>query len=110
MDPVNKAICKYKFHPSIVLIKSKLENQKLFSFQPISKFDSEKEIQNNDFKKATTKNTIPPKILKLSCDISVETFQNLFSECLITGNFPDNLKLAYITPVVERKDALNKEN
>ena len=39
-DPVDKAICncRYKFHPSILLIKSKLENQKLFSFQPISKF------------------------------------------------------------------------
>ena len=44
-DPVDKAICKNKFHPSILLIKSKLENQKAFSFQPISKFDMEKEIQ-----------------------------------------------------------------
>ena len=43
-DPVDKAICKYKFHPSILLIKSKLENQKQFLFQPISKFDMEKEI------------------------------------------------------------------
>ena len=66
-DPVDKAICKYKFHPSILFIKSKLENQKLFSFQPVSKFDMEKEIQNNDLKKATTKSTIPPKILKISC-------------------------------------------
>ena len=65
-DPVDKAICKYKFHPSILLNKSKLENQKLFSFQSISKFDMEKEIQNIDLKKATTKNTIPPKILKIS--------------------------------------------
>ena len=38
-DPLDKAICKYKFHPSILLIKSKLKYQKLFSFQPISKFD-----------------------------------------------------------------------
>ena len=72
-NPVDKAICKYKFHPSILLIKSKLENQKLFSFQPISKFDMEKEIQNIDLKKATTKNTIPPKILKVSCNTSAET-------------------------------------
>ena len=34
-DPVDKTICKYKFHPSILLIKTKLENQKRFSFQPI---------------------------------------------------------------------------
>ena len=43
-DLVDRAICKYKFHPSILLIKSKLENEKLFSFQPISKFDMEKEM------------------------------------------------------------------
>ena len=43
-DPVDRAICKDKFHPSILLIKSKLENEKPFSFQPISKFDMEKEM------------------------------------------------------------------
>ena len=63
-EPVVKVICKYKFHPSILLIKIKLQNQKLFSFQPISKFDMEKEIQNIDLKKATTINTISPKISK----------------------------------------------
>ena len=51
----------------------------------------EKEILNNDLKKATTKNTILPKILKISCNTSAETLHNLFNECLITGNFPYNL-------------------
>ena len=48
-----------------------------------------KEIQNIDLKKATTKNTIPPEILKISCNTSAETLHNLFNECLITGNFLD---------------------
>ena len=109
-DPVDKAIFEYKFHLSILLIKSKLENQKLFLFQPKSKFNMEKEIQNIDLKKATTKNTIPPKTLKTSCKTSAEILHNLFNECLITGNFPDNLKLADITPVFKKKDPLNKEN
>ena len=39
--PVDKAVCKYKFQPSILLIKSKLENQKLSSCQPISGADPE---------------------------------------------------------------------
>ena len=69
-----------------------------------------KEIQNIDLKKAATKNTIPPKILKVSCDTSGETLHNLLNECLITGNFPDNLKLADTTPVFKKKDPLNKEN
>ena len=35
---------------------------------------------------------------------------NLSSEYLTTGNFPDNLKLAVITPVFKKKDPFNKEN
>ena len=74
----------------------------LFSFQPMSIFDMEKEIQNIDLKKATTKNTIPPKLLKVSCNTSAETLQNFFNECLITDNFFDNLTHADITPVFKK--------
>ena len=70
----------------------------------------EKEIQNIDLEKATTKNTIPPKLLKISCDTSAATLRNLFNECLIKGNFCDNLKLADVTSVFKKKDPLNKEN
>ena len=110
MDPVDKAIGKNKFEPNILPIKSKFENQKRFSFQLISKFDMEKEIQKTDLEKATNKNTIAPKIFKISCNTSAETLLNLFNEYLITGNFPDNVKLAHITPVFKKKDPLNKEN
>ena len=34
LDPVDKTIGKYKFHPSILLIKGKLENQEIFCFNP----------------------------------------------------------------------------
>ena len=34
----------------------------------------------------------------------------LFNECVITGDFPDNLKLTDITTVFKKKDPLNKEN
>ena len=70
----------------------------------------EKEIQNVDLKKQTTKNTIPTRILKVSCNTSAESLQNLFNECLITDKFLDNLKPADITPVFEKKHPLNIEN
>ena len=69
----------------------------------------EKEIQNVGFKKATTKDFIPPKILKIRCNTSLETLHNLFSECLRIGNFPDNLKIVDITPIFKKKDPLNKD-
>ena len=90
MDPVEKAICKYKFHPSILHIKSKFENQRMFSLK--LKFKMEK-VQNIDPKIAATKNAIPHERLKLNCNIFVETLQNLFNECLTTGSFSDNVKL-----------------
>ena len=43
-DPTEKAISKYKFHPSILLINDKIVNQDKFSFKPISKLDIDKEI------------------------------------------------------------------
>ena len=66
----------------------------------------EKEIQNIDLNKATTKNPIPPKLLEMSCN----TLHNLFNDCLTTGNFPANLKLADITLIFKKKVPLNKEN
>ena len=40
-----KAISKYKFHPSILLINDKIVNQDKFSLKPISKLDIDKEVQ-----------------------------------------------------------------
>ena len=61
-----------------------------------------------DLKKAATKNQLPehypPKILKISFNTSAETFHNLFNKCLITSDFPDNLKLVDVSP-----DPLNKK-
>ena len=36
--------------------------------------------------------------------------QKLFNEILKTGNFPDKLKFADITPVFSKNDPLEKEN
>ena len=63
-DPIEKAITKYKFHPSILLINNKIVNQDKFSFKPISKLDVNKDVQLINPKKASISDSIPPKILK----------------------------------------------
>ena len=88
-DPVDKVICKYKFHPSILLIQSKLE---IFLFLTVSNLTWN---WNLKFKILIT---IPPKILKVSCNTSADILQNLFNEYLLTGSFAGNLKVADITP------------
>ena len=41
-DPIDKAIDKYKFHPSILLIQKHLKNEMSFSFKTVEKGDIEK--------------------------------------------------------------------
>ena len=107
-DPIEKAISKYKFHPSILLINDKIVNQDKFSFKPISKLDIDKEVQLINPKKASTSDSIPPKILKITSEVSTDTLQELVKDMLKSGNFPDNLKLADITPVFRKKNLLHK--
>ena len=68
----------------------------------------EKEVQLINPKKATTSDSIPPKILKISPEVSADALQSLFDDILKTGNFPENLKLADITPVFKKKNPLHK--
>ena len=77
-----KAMSKYKFHPSILLIKGKVTNQDKFSFKPISKLEIQSEIQLINPKKATTSDSIPPKILKIISEVSADTFESLFNDIL----------------------------
>ena len=66
-DPIDKAIEKYKFHPSILLIQKHLKNHNVFSFKTVETGDIEKEHYH---KKATTSNSIPPKIFKTFSKVS----------------------------------------
>ena len=107
-DPVDKAIDKYKFHPSILLIH--LKNHDIFSFKTVEIGDIEKEINNINPKKATTSNSIPPKIFKKSSKVSASVLHKLFNDSTEKSYFPQNLKLADITPVCKKNDPLDKTN
>ena len=63
LDLVEKAIKKYEIHPSILLIKNKIGNEKSFKFEAVSVSDIEKEIKTINLKKATPSGNIPPKYL-----------------------------------------------
>ena len=109
-DPIDKAIDKYKFHPSILLIRKHLKNHHAFSVKKVEIDDMEKEINNINPKKATTSNSIPPKILKKSSKVSARALHKLFNYSIEKSDFPQNLKLADITPVYEKNDPLDKTN
>ena len=95
---------------SVLLINDKIVNQGKFSFKPISRLVIHIQVQLINPKKANTSNSIPPKMLKISSQVSADSLHNLFNDMLKTGNFPDNLKLADISPVFEKKNPLYKVN
>ena len=72
--------------------------------------DVEKEIKKLNPNKATTFNTIPSKMLLKTSEISAKILHKLFNETVETGDYPENLELADITPVFKKKDPLNKMN
>ena len=113
-DPVEKAIRKFKFHPSILLIKKKIGknvSQNLFCFNEVKKAEVLKEINSISNKKANPFYTIPSKILKISCECSADTLTSLINKSLTSSRkFPSNLKLADITPIYKKKNPQAKEN
>ena len=61
---IDNAIMKFQFHPSIPLVKSKINTSNSFSFTEIETDDVEKEIRSLNSKKSETQSHIPAKIPK----------------------------------------------
>ena len=65
----------YKYDPSIILINKKEDNQKKISFEPVALSDVVKEIKDIDPSKSSTKDSIPPKIFKISSETTANILQ-----------------------------------
>ena len=100
----------YKYHPSIILINNNVDNENKISLKPVALSDIVKETKDVNPNISSTKDSIPPKMLKLTSDAFVNILQKLLNESLETSTFPDSLKLADITPVFKKKDPLGKTN
>ena len=110
VDPIDRAIEMYKYHPRIILVKEKVDNQNKFSFEQVSLCDIVQEIKNINPKKSSIINSILLKVLKISSETTANVLQNLLNESLEIGIFPDNLKLADIILVFKKRDPLDKTN
>ena len=109
-DPVDKAINTYKNHPSILLIKQKIENVDHFWFKVVSISETEKELRELNSNKTTTFGNIPTKILNQSSKSCSDTLQKLFNDALRDGYFPDKLKCTDIAPVFKKDDPTKAKN
>ena len=66
------------------------------------------EIKGLNTNKATTHNNISPKILRQSPEVAANTLHLLFNNAISSSEFPENLKLADVTPVFNEKYPLEK--
>ena len=69
-----------------------------------------KELMNLSSKKATRMGDILAKILKDSLSVYTKELTTIINNCLKDGLFPNELKLADVSPVFKKDDDLNKEN
>ena len=76
-EPIDKAIMKLQFYPSIILIKSKINTGNSFLFTEIETDDVDEEIRSLNSKKSVTQNDIPAKILK-NCKFNYTSFAKTF--------------------------------
>ena len=102
-DPVERAIQKYKNHPSTQKIKKTFENNITFSIYLVSFGTILMKIISLDTKKATHSKDVPTKIVKANAVLFSILISNAFNESKISSKFLSVLKLADATPVHKKK-------
>ena len=55
-EPIDKPTKKFRFHPSILVVKSKIRRSSSFFFRKVEADDADKEIHTSNSKKAGTQN------------------------------------------------------
>ena len=106
-DPIENIICRFKNHPSIIAINSK-KFERAFEFQPIDTEKITEEIKKLDANKTATGISIA--MLKDYVDIFAPILAEIFNDCISKGTFPDELKLADISPIFKSIDSTAKKN
>ena len=84
-DPVEVALRKFKFHPSILKIKSNVSFESRFKFSNVTAKDIKFEIKNLKTDKANTFINIPVNILKDAVDIVCEPLMNIWNDEIVRG-------------------------
>ena len=108
-DPLVNTIRKYENHPSIIKINSSVETKQLFDFNFVSSDDISKITNSIDSTKKTS-GAIPIKIVKLVNKKICKDLANCINECIKQHKFPNELKIADITPIFKKEDPLDKTN
>ena len=103
-NPAEIAIRKFENYPSVQAIKQNIYVNKDFYFSNTEVSDILKETTALNNKKNGTFGNIPTKLLKEVSDICAPALNDIWNNEIITQKcFPNNLKLADVTPVFKKR-------
>ena len=100
----------YESRLSIEKIKKAIKTTEKFSFHNLKDDEVQKIIMNLDGSKATPVGDIPTDMLKQAIDIHLLIMTQIINMSIDNNCYPEDLKLAEVSPVFKKKDDLNKEN
>ena len=110
-ENLTNIIENFKNHESIQRIKlANFHHRQTFNFRYVSVKEVKKELMNLSSKKVTRKGDIPAKILKDSLSVYTKELTTIINNYLKDGLFPNELKLADVSPAFKKDDDLTKEN
>ena len=111
-NPINKAILKFSYHPSIMKIKDnvKVNSSEIFKFNIVSEDDIENILLNLDTSKATSSNSIPCLILRDNKDIFIPVITKIFNDSVLNQAYPEDPKLADVIPAHKKDELTDKCN
>lgn len=81
-----------------------------FSFELVDEEDIVKTINSLKTKESTGHDGISTKILKTIGPYIIRSLTLILNQSLVTGTFPDNLKIAKVVPLYKKEDALIMDN
>ena len=101
----------YRNYPSILKIWEDFDNsqtEEQFQFNSVTTSEIYKLLKNIDDKKATGKNEIPPKLVKISAEVSSQSLEDVINNSISKRVFPDNTKIASVSPIDKQSDDKKK--
>ena len=90
--------------------KSKLNSTEIFKLEKIDANDVLLMLGKLDTSSAAGIDSLGPKLLKLAAPILCKPISILINKSITSGKFPDELKLAKVTPIFKKGDKSKPEN
>lgn len=102
----------YDNHSSVYIIKQIMSTRHIdaMHFSEVTQSDVKKKLVKLKTDKAAGYDMIPAKLLKLGADQISRSLTPIINMCITSSCFPDNLKLAEVSPAFKKLDRTDKKN